>query len=116
MTQCASLNRAHVYSELWRVVRDEAVLFSPTPQTCLRVVEKTGGNLVPWPPARKTARQSALEANLPSRSSIISMCRVRFRVSGAILRRNVQSAVAAGACCGVIGPWIAGLGDARCDW
>jgi hypothetical protein len=41
------------------------VLFSPTPQTCLRLVEKTVGNLVPLAaisPTRKTARQSALVA------------------------------------------------------
>src|ERR1700693_3657321 len=43
-------------------------------------------------------------------------CAARSRVSGAVLRRNAQSVVAAGAYCEGSDPWVAGLGDARCDW
>ena len=43
-------------------------------------------------------------------------CAARSRVSGAVLRRSGQSAVAAGAYCEGADPWVAGLGDARCDW
>src|SRR3984957_4984309 len=87
-------------------------------QPYLRVAREIGRGLLGLAvilPTPKYGPAIRLMANLPGRISLISFYRVS-RVSGAILRRNVQSAVAAGACCGVAGPWIAGLGDARCDW
>ena len=92
--------------------------FPPLPVTVLVRSEKSAEIYRDWPsfsPTTKNGPAIRLVANLPGRVSLISLCRVS-RVSGAILRRNAQSAVAAGACCGVAGPWIAGLGDARCDW
>jgi hypothetical protein len=64
---------------------------------------------------RTTARQAAPGRTFRAVCSSMSLCRALW-VSGAVLRRNGQSVVAAGACYEGADPWVAGLGDARCDW
>jgi hypothetical protein len=102
---------------MWGCRVQDRLAYSPArQQPHLRTAKKIGRSYLDhFSPKSKNGPAIRLMANLPGRVSLISLCRVS-RVSGAVLWRNAQSAVAAGACCGVAGPWIAGLGDARCDW